>query len=139
MKNKLFEIFEKVNNIKLDSDQDKRDVIIKEFITFADKRLGLGGNIPKIEITYADGEAKKMHSFGGYSPYDMTISIVGANRNLADILRTLGHELTHHEQNLQGKINAQSGETGSDEENDANATAGVLLREFGKINDEIYE
>jgi hypothetical protein len=64
---------------------------------------------------------------------------VGVNRNLADILRTLGHELVHHKQNLDGKINAQSGITGSDEENEANAKAGVLLRKFGKINDDIYE
>jgi hypothetical protein len=32
-----------------------------------------------------------------------------------------------------------SGETGSVIENEANAKAGVLLRDFGKINDSIYE
>jgi hypothetical protein len=139
MKNKLFEIFEKVNHISLDNDQDKRDEIIKQFITFADNELNLGGNIPKINISYNDDEAKKSKSFGGYVPNDMIIDIIGANRNLADILRTLGHELVHHKQNLEGKINAQSGETGSDEENEANAKAGILLRNFGKINDNIYE
>jgi Zn-dependent peptidase ImmA (M78 family) len=139
MKNKLFEIFEKVNHISLDNDQDKRDEIIKQFITFADTELNLGGNIPKINISYNDDEAKKSKSFGGYVPNDMIIDIIGANRNLADILRTLGHELVHHKQNLEGKINAQSGETGSDEENEANAKAGILLRNFGKINDNIYE
>jgi len=139
MKNKLFEIFEKVNHISLDNDQDKRDEIIKQFITFDDTELNLGGNIPKINISYNDDEAKKSKSFGGYVPNDMIIDIIGANRNLADILRTLGHELVHHKQNLEGKINAQSGETGSDEENEANAKAGILLRNFGKINDNIYE
>jgi Zn-dependent peptidase ImmA (M78 family) len=58
---------------------------------------------------------------------------------MADILRTLAHELVHHKQNLDGRINYESGETGSDIENEANAKAGVLLRDFGKKNNEIYQ
>ena len=61
------------------------------------------------------------------------------NRNMADILRTLAHELVHYKQLLDGALNSESGKTGSDEENEANAQAGVLLRDFGKVNPVIYE
>ena len=62
-----------------------------------------------------------------------------ANRNLADVLRTLGHELTHHRQNELGLLYTQSGETGSPIEDEANVVAGILMREFGKKNELIYE
>jgi hypothetical protein len=58
---------------------------------------------------------------------------------MADILRTLGHELVHRKQDEDGRIDMNSGETGSKIENEANAKAGVLLREFGQQNKQIYE
>jgi hypothetical protein len=61
------------------------------------------------------------------------------NRNVADILRTLAHELVHRKQDEEGKIDYNSGETGSEVENEANAMAGVLLRDFGKTHENIYE
>jgi len=36
-------------------------------------------------------------------------------------------------------LTIDSGETGSEIENEANAQAGILLRKFGKQNDEIYQ
>jgi hypothetical protein len=38
-----------------------------------------------------------------------------------------------------GVLKPNSGETGSPEEDQANSIAGVLLREFGKVNSMIYE
>ena len=58
---------------------------------------------------------------------------------MADILRTLAHELVHRKQAEDGRLNITSGETGSDIENEANAQAGVLLRNFGKLNKQIYQ
>jgi hypothetical protein len=58
---------------------------------------------------------------------------------MADMLRTLAHELVHHKQNVEGRIYNDSGETGSEIENEANAKAGVILRNFGKQNSMIYE
>lgn len=136
-KQRLFELFEKVNNIK--SNQSERDDIIKQFIAFAGKELGISDQLPEIYVNYEEGAAKKMRSFGGYTPSEDKIDTVGSNRNLADVLRTLGHEMVHHKQKLEGKIKDNSGDTGSAEENEANAVAGVLLRNFGQINDNIYE
>ena len=80
-----------------------------------------------------------MRSFGGYIPSKKEIYIVIANRNLADILRTLAHELVHWKQDLEGRLNENSGQTGSDEENEANSIAGIVLRNYGKKNPIIYE
>ena len=39
----------------------------------------------------------------------------------------------------EGKLNNNSGETGSDEENEANSLAGVIMREYGRNNPKIYK
>jgi hypothetical protein len=54
-------------------------------------------------------------------------------------MRTLAHELVHHWQNEEGRIKPDSGGTGSDIENEANALAAVLMRNYGKQNPKIYE
>jgi hypothetical protein len=47
--------------------------------------------------------------------------------------------LVHRKQDEDGRIDYESGETGSDIENEANAQAGVLLRDYGKVDNGIYE
>jgi Zn-dependent peptidase ImmA (M78 family) len=54
------------------------------------------------------------------------------NRHPNDILRTIAHELTHYRQDTQHQLDDTSGETGSPEENEANAMAGVIMRHFNK-------
>ena len=59
---------------------------------------------PKIKIITDPQYTQMHHSFGGYMPSTSNISVVVHNRNMADILRTLAHELVHHMQNLDDKI-----------------------------------
>jgi len=47
-----------------------------------------------------------------------------------DVLRTLAHELVHHKQRELDMIQPGDGATGSRIENQANAVAGVLMRDF---------
>jgi hypothetical protein len=65
-------------------------------------------------------------------PSEKKIIAVVNNRNMADILRTVAHEMVHHMQNLDGRLNPKSGEDGSPDENEANSLAGVIMREFGR-------
>jgi Zn-dependent peptidase ImmA (M78 family) len=58
---------------------------------------------------------------------------------MADILRTLAHELVHHMQNLDDRLTDNSGDDGSPEENEANALAAVIMRQYGRENSHIYE
>lgn len=146
-KDRLFEVFSKVNGIKLlnentvnDNSNTEAMQIINDFVMYVAKELGFDEEIPEIEYSFDENEASTNKSFGGYMPDERKIRAVLIKRNLADALRSIAHELVHHKQNLDGKIKSQDdGKTGSDIENEANAMAGVLMRNYGKINQKIYE
>jgi Zn-dependent peptidase ImmA (M78 family) len=109
--------------------------LMKKFVNYACSRLNI--DEPKVFVINSPSYSQENKSFGGYHPQEQEIRIVVHNRNMADILRTLAHELVHHMQNLNGdKLN---GEDGSDSENEANAMAGIIMREFGRENPEIFE
>jgi len=90
--------------------------------------------LPKIELL-----DKPMNtSFGTYDADNNCLYLVTAGRHPIDVLRTLAHELTHHKQNLAGQLDANSGDTGTDEENEANANAGIVMRDFASANPEYF-
>ena len=55
-----------------------------------------------------------------------------------DILRTVAHELTHQRQGEVADVPDHAGETGSRWENEANALAGVLMREYGQQHPALF-
>ena len=109
--------------------------LMGKFVDYTCDRLNI--DKPKISIINSPSYSQEYHSFGGYMPSGQEIKVVVHNRNMADILRTLAHELVHHMQNLNG--DELNGDDGSDIENEANAMAGVIMREFGRENPEIFE
>jgi len=113
------------------------DNTIADFIDFASQALNLQ-KVPK--ITFSDDEqlAKKIHSLGAYNPQTDELLVVRGSRLTADILRTLAHELVHRKQAEMKPLTPEDGKTGSEVENEANAAAGVLLRQFGKYRPEIF-
>lgn len=138
-KNRLFDMMRKVNQLNEDVFRgDDRINIINEFAEYVKNEIGLD-KVPEINFINEEGAAAKMKSFAGYNPGNSSITLVISNRNLADILRSLAHELVHHLQNIENRLNNKSGETGSNEENEANSKAGVLMRNYGKINPKIFE
>jgi hypothetical protein len=118
--------------------QEASDNVIADFIDFAAKALDLQ-KVPK--ITFSDDQelAKNMHSLGAYNPKSDELLVVKGPRLTADILRTLAHELVHRKQDELDPLSKEDGSTGSPVENEANAAAGVLLRQFGKYRPEIFE
>lgn len=139
-KERLFEMMKRVNKLNEEVlQQEKRDEIVNNFVTFLNDRLELNGDFPSVELSYDEKEAQNNKSFGVYKNDGNEIRVVAANRNLADILRTIAHEFVHYKQDKEDKLNPDSGETGSNEENEANALAGVLMRYFGKNNPIIFE
>jgi Zn-dependent peptidase ImmA (M78 family) len=137
---RLLEMMKRVNNL---NEQilpiEKKNEVIKQFIEFMKEKLEFGDKMPEIVISYDEKEAAGMHSFGKYTPETNELRVVASNRNLADVLRTLAHELIHHMQRLKGLLGNNSSDTGSDMENEANALAGVYMREFGQRNPIIFE
>lgn len=71
-------------------------------------------------------------TFGRYKNQDNVIELALEGRHPIDIFRTLAHELVHYKQNLDNKLDKHSGDTGSAEENEAHAIAGVIMRHFNK-------
>jgi hypothetical protein len=121
-----------------DGESEEEINLVNEFINYVKNELGLV-QTPKIDFSDDIDHVKEQRSFGYFSPDKNIIWIYAGDRNTADIFRTLAHELIHRKQEEDGKINYESGETGSDIENEANAKAGIFLRDFGKKYDGIYD
>jgi predicted nucleotidyltransferase len=129
LKNQLID-----KSLSLTESIDKNS-LFDNFMSYACNELQIE-TPPTFEIKHMVGEEQP--SFGAYVPSDHHIFINPVGRNVVDILRTLAHELVHAKQNELGILRPDSGETGSDHENDANAIAGILMRDYGKQNPDIY-
>ena len=103
---------------------------LEDFLPFVMKLLKLD-KLPRISV-HKTIETGDQPSFGGYNPADGTIQLALKDRHPADVLRTLAHELVHFKQDQQGELDEQSGTTGSNEENEANTKAGIIMRHFNK-------
>jgi Zn-dependent peptidase ImmA (M78 family) len=109
--------------------------ITDEFVKFVAKELQLKSLPASIKFVGSD-YSKEHLTFGTYRPDTNEIVIVKGNRHIADVLRTLGHELVHHKQREEGK--PADGRDGSPVENEANAVAGELMRKFRYVRPELY-
>ena len=107
---------------------------IKSFLPFAQEHLQIN-QLPTIKVVdrIPGGNGT---TFGCYKQDDGCIYLVSKGRHPKDVLRTLAHELVHYKQDLQDQLDTESGITGSEEENEANATAGVVMRNYSEQNPE---
>jgi len=121
-----------------DGESEEEVNLVNEFINYVKNELGLV-QTPKIDFSDDIDHVKEQRSFGYFSPDKNIIWVYAGDRNTADIFRTLAHELIHRKQEEDGKIDYESGKTGSNIENEANAKAGIFLRDFGKKYDGIYD
>jgi len=129
LKNQLID-----KSLSLTESIDKNS-LFNNFMSYACNELQIQ-TPPTLEIKHMVGEEQP--SFGAYLPSDHHIFLNPIGRNIVDVLRTLAHELVHAKQNELGILTPTSGETGSEHENDANAIAGILMRDYGKQNPDIY-
>ena len=67
------------------------------------------------------------------------IRVYGKGRALVDIMRSVSHELVHHKQWEDGRLEVKPADIGSEEENEANAIAGIMIKKFALKNPNIYE
>jgi hypothetical protein len=112
--------------------------VIKEFVAFSQEYLELE-KVPKIIIKKDPAWSERNKSFGSFDLQTGVLTISAANRHPMDILRTLAHELVHRKQAEENTLPPEAGETGSPEENDANATAGIIMREFAQLHPDYFE
>jgi len=119
------------------SDSKKQN--IEHFVEFATKRLKLQ-ETPNVTLVGGKEYGNIKSSLGGYNPTDKTIYVATEGRLTADILRTIAHEMVHRKQDEMGfiKDSVNDGRDGSPIENQAHSVAGILMREYGRINKQIY-
>lgn len=119
---------------------EKKDTypILLDFIRFAAKDLELN-SLPKFDFVFDSAGSMERRSFGGYAPGEEHITITVKNRHIMDVCRTLAHELVHYSQDLKDELaDDDAGSTGSPQENDANARAAVIMRNFGKAYPDMF-
>ena len=124
-------------------EHNQRKDILKRFVEYAGNVLKLEGKYPRVILNNTEDFARTNRSFGHFNIAENKIVISGSNRNLADVLRTLAHELVHYKQKQNGSLKldnaSKDGADGSDIENEANSLAGIMLRKYGREHPEIYE
>ena len=113
--------------------------ILHDFVRFAAKDLELE-SLPEFDFVFDSKRSLENKSFGGYAPGAEHITITVKNRHINDVLRTLAHELVHYSQDLKKELeDDDAGATGSPQENEANARAAVIMRNWGKKHPEYFE
>jgi hypothetical protein len=93
-------------------------------------------DIPGITFTTSSTWGQTKHTWGQTSKKNRIVVDI-KNRHPLDALRTLGHEICHYHQHIKGVYG--DGVTGSYTENDANARAAVMMRNFDAAYPEVFK
>lgn len=106
--------------------------LARKFLPFVKQQLDID-ELPRIKLLSKPLEG----TFGKY--HDGNIRVVVKGRHPVDVLRTLAHELVHWKQELNNELGPNAGDTGSSQENEANARAGIIMREFDHAYPELLK
>ena len=116
---------------------DKKDKL-NSFVKFVKKELGIK-NLPTISIQ-PNRDGLKTTAHYDYTKENKIVRVYGKNRALVDIMRSVAHELVHHKQFEEGRLDGpQPPDIGGEIEDEANAKAGQYIKMYAKIDPNIYE
>lgn len=105
--------------------------MFEEFIQYAASYLNLN-SVPRITLK----DKLDKGSFAVWTNEGIEVSVT--NRHPMDVFRSVAHELVHQKQHEEDVLHAESGVTGSEHENEANAIAGIMMRNYAKQNPELF-
>ena len=120
-------------------DTESDESILTDFIDFCSKELKLE-HLPTIKLR-KDPQWPVVHkTFGRYINDKQLLEVAWGHRHIMDVLRTVAHELTHrHQHERDGdRMDNTAGETGSPWENEANARAGILMRDYARLHPDFF-
>lgn len=118
--------------------EDDNDQVVRQFIDHVVDHLGIQQR-PEIKLYHNGSWSRQEHSFGKYEPDTNVLHVNMADRHVMDILRTVAHELVHCRQQEISPLPDHAGETGSRWENQANAVAGQIMRDWAQSHPELFE
>ena len=122
-----------------DVEEPTDEDILRDFIKFCFAELKLK-DMPIIKLRKDPQWSVVNKTFGRYIDEKKTLEVAWGKRHIMDVLRTVGHELTHkHQHERDGeKMGMDAGETGSPWENEANARAGILMRDYARLHPDYF-
>ena len=116
------------------SDED----ILRDFVKFCVAELKIE-SMPTVKLRRDPQWSVVNRTFGRYINDAHLLEVAFGQRHIMDVLRTVAHELTHTQQHERETVPDNAGETGSSYENEANAQAGVLMRDYGQLHPELFD
>ena len=96
-------------------------------------------NPPKLRLETTSDWSQENGSFGQYDADTNTLILATAGRHVLDILRTMAHEMTHRQQDETNPLPIDAGATGSPWEDQANAMAGRIMRDWAEEQPEMFD
>lgn len=117
-------------------DDNKRKKL-NEFVKFVKDELGIE-KLPTVVVQNHRNGLKTTANYD-YTKDEKIIKVCGKNRALVDVMRSIAHELVHHKQYENGRLEVRPPDIGGEIEDEANAKAGQYLKMFSKIDDTIYD
>ena len=114
--------------------------VLRDFVDFCVAELKIE-HLPTIKLRKDPQWSVRNRTFGRYTDDQHMLEVAWGNRHIMDVLRTVAHELTHKRQHERDgkRMGPDAGETGSPYENEANARAGVLMRDYGRLHPELFD
>lgn len=101
---------------------------IKTFLKYICNELNIDYDFKLKLVMQRDPDLK---TYAYYNPNTYDIKIYCKNRGMADVLRSIAHELIHHYQNKNGELAGEIQDVGGKIEDDANSIAGQFVKSFG--------
>ena len=119
----------------LNDDNKKK---LADFVKFIKNELKLK-DVPTISIQNHRNGLKTTANYD-YTKENKIVKVCSKNRALVDVMRSLAHELVHHKQWEDGRLNGpKPPDIGGEIEDEANAKAGQFIKMYAKIDETIYD
>ena len=117
------------------NDQQKEK--LTEFVKFVKVELKLKST-PKVVVQNGRKDLKTTANYD-YTQSEKIIKVNAKNRMLVDVMRSVAHELVHHKQYEDKRLEVKPPDIGGEIEDEANAKAGQFIKMFAQKDQTIYD
>lgn len=116
---------------------DDNKVKLDSFVKFVKEQLEIK-TVPTIKIQNNRDGLKTTANYD-YTKENKIIKVSSKGRALVDVMRSIAHEMVHHKQFEDGRLDGpQPPDIGGEIEDEANAKAGQYIKMYAKIDPTIY-
>lgn len=116
--------------------KDQKDKL-NGFVKFVKDELEIK-EMPTISIQNHRNGLKTTANYD-YTKENKIVKVCAKNRALVDVMRSIAHELVHHKQFEQGRLDVKPPDIGGEIEDEANAKAGQFIKMYAKKDSSIYD